>query len=256
MKRGLRYLRTALALLLVAALLVAALLVPDVVSGWYDSRTLGQVEYTDMAYEPYEIAAYGSFEEELRAIVACRESGIELTEIVIAEGDEALKEEELLAIVNRELEAMYEAGVLGVRLEALGITARSKSGLYPLGDCREIYPQNVYCWNLNCEVEDGTLFLTLDCAFEKVYLFRYRKKGVWDGKLWEWWDRLDGSSSQERSLLWYDYWGISGGEPLKLLMYYEMADFYDLTFYLIYGVPISEQMNGNMKYDGNMMQTR
>ncbi len=206
------YVRTALALLLVAALLFLALSVPDVVNRWYDNHQLGQVEYVDMAYEPYEIVYYHSFEEELDAISKCLERGIELRKLTIEEGDDALGDAELLAIVNKELGELCEHGLFSEDTTAAAIRRRGLNEWYPVGNCRDIYPQNVFFWQLILSLSDGgVLVLNVDRDYHKVY------SGVWvTESLWSEEHALEFLYSiykKEHAELWRQYWGVKGELP-------------------------------------------
>lgn len=243
MRRGMRYLGTALALLLVALLLVAALMVPDAVGGWYDRRALGQVKYTDMVYEPYEIVVYESFDEELRAMISCRQRGIDLYALEIEEGEDAPGDEELLALVNEELEKLCRVGLIGEQLRLESMEIRRKESLCPLGDCRECYPRNVYWWRLRCEIPDGWIWLTFDCAFHRIYSFQYFKRVCLDADLWEWREEQYGMTAEQRERLWYDYWeipdGDSLGDSLGDFLYYNLEEYNYKGMYMYHGMQIS-----------------
>ncbi len=218
------YVRTALALLLVAALLFLALWVPDVVNRWYDNHQLGQVEYVDMAYEPYEIVYYHSFEEELGAIAKCLESGIELRSLAIEEGDDALGDAELLAIVNKELEELLEYGLFYGGVTATEILRRELNELYPVGNCRDVYPQNVFCWRLTLSLSDGSvLVLDVERDYRKVYSGVCIRDSLWDfDYIREWIDSLFIMENDKKwgkhVSLWCQYWGIKGELPLPLIV--------------------------------------
>lgn len=208
--------RTALALLLVAVLFIAALSVPDAVNGWYDSHRLGQEEYVDMTFEPYEIVMYNSFEEKLGAISACMETGIELRLLTIVEED-APTDQELLVAVNRQLAELQQRGLF-YDVRAGAIIQRELSELYPVGNCRDIYPQNVFIWKLYLALSDGsTLLLKMDRDDHKVYTAVFARENLWDrDNIREWLDSLYVIGSEKHSELWCGYWGLKGDVPWPL----------------------------------------
>lgn len=218
------YVRTALALLLVAALLLLALSVPDVVNRWYDNHQLGQVEYVDMTYEPYEIVYYHSFEEELNAISKCLERGIELRKLTIEEGDDALGDAELLTIVNQELGELLEFGLFYEGGMATAILRRELNELYPVGNCSEVYPQNVFCWRLTLSLSDGsTLILDVERDYRKVCSGVCIRESLWDrDNVREWIDNLfimdNGKNREGHTALWCLYWGMEGELPPPLIV--------------------------------------
>lgn len=218
------YVRTALALLLVAALLFLALWVPDVVNRWYDKHQMGQVEYVDMTYEPYEIVYYHSFEEELGAISKCLERDVELRLLAIEEGDDALRDAELLVIVNEELEKLLEFGLFYEGVTATEILRRGLSELYPVGNCRDVYPQNVFCWQLTLSLSDGSiLVLDVERDYRKVYSGVCIRESLWDrDNVREWIDSLfimdNDKNWEEHTALWCRYWGLEGELPSPLIV--------------------------------------
>ena len=214
------YVKTALALFLVAVLLFLALSVPDVVNRWYDHHRLGQVEYVDMNYEPYELVYYHSLGEELGAISECLERGIELRQLTIEEGDDAPGDEELLAMVNEELEELRKRQLFYEGAAATEILRRSLSELYPVGNCRDIYPQNVFCWSLTLRLSDGSiLMLDVDRDYHKIYSGVCMRESLWGEKnIRQWIDYLDVISRYEYVTQWSQYWELEGEVPQTLLV--------------------------------------
>lgn len=212
------YARTALALLLVVVLFVAALSLPDAVNGWYDSRRLGQEEYMDITFEPYELVLYNSFEEKLGAISACMVNGIELRLLNIVEGEDAPTDEELLAIVNAQLQELEQHGLFYGSVRAGAILQRELGELYPVGNCRDIYPQNVFIWKLYLALSDGSiLVLRMDRDDHKVYTGILAREDLWDrDNIREWMDSIYVMGWEEHRELWCGYWGVEGDLPLVL----------------------------------------
>lgn len=252
MNKKKRFFKTLTAIFLIAACIVTADLVPEQIAAWYDEKTLGTVDYTKITYEPYQISYYDSFAEKLDAI---SRMGGQIYMLDLGERKDISKDEELVSAVNRELEQIYQKGIMPKPLEVTSILKRSFRELCPVVNTTEDEViQNAYIWDLRCELEGGWLQIKLDSEYQKIYsvLFTTEKQDnlqTWDAET----EKLDGwlamfmydEKSEDCVQGWIDYWELDHVE-------YKRQVVYDTVYAGIYNDKKSDDVTNERIYNLNM----
>lgn len=160
-------------ILTVAVLLIAfvfAMLAPQAADRWYDRSIMGKLAYESVSYEPYEISYYSSFEDKLDAIAECRAEGEAPYVVLLEEGEEAPDDQALEEIVNEELHALYQSGILAQEITVERILDRLFYEMYvvPLSGGNSML-RDVCYWELIVQTDKGYISLALDSEFHKIY---------------------------------------------------------------------------------------
>lgn len=161
-------------LLLPLVFLVAvALLAPQISSSWYDRQTLGQLSYENMDYEPYEISPYHSFADKMKAIADGLYGGSSLYRVKLKERVGAPDNQELVEIVNEELKALYGKGIIPQEWSIQELGERNFYQMYVIPEDNEEIPfQDLCYWYITAETEEGSVMLTMDSSYYKVFAVR------------------------------------------------------------------------------------
>ncbi len=159
-------------LLLLGAFSVLALLAPQVADRWYDGQTLGLLSYEKMEFEPCEITPYHSFPDQMNALAGQVTEGVAPYAVQLREREDALDDEEMVQIANEELEKLYQAEILPRKITIEKLAYRYFYQLYAMPvQTGDAVLQNVCYWTLIADIDGGSIALTLDSTYHKIYGF-------------------------------------------------------------------------------------
>lgn len=195
-------------------LVTAALLAPRVSSGWYDRQTLGQLSHENMDYEPYEISPYHSFADKMEAIAAGVSGGTSLYKVKLKERRDAPENQELVEIINAELKVLYEKSILPQEWSIQELEERTFYQMYVIPeDNEEVLFQDVCYWYITAETEEGSVMLTMDSTFYKIYAVRmYYEEEQIPVVTSEWLEKQLMDDFFSLTEEWCSYWELEAAE--------------------------------------------
>jgi hypothetical protein len=248
-------------------LLAFSMLAPLAADEWTDRNTLGELAYEKVMYEPYEISYYNTFEDKLDAIVNCVSTGEMVQSIILEEGEEALDDDTLIQLANKELEELYENGLLPQKLSIREWEKRIFLQLYALPQSEGYVPlQDVCFWVLTAEMDDVWISFAMDSSFYKIYYFSViaeEEELLPDTR--EWMERIINDNGRTLAESWCSYWQLEDaavidaeqwGSEKSITDIYEVSSFdadavsgYNILSKNHYEIDLSYQMQNFAEYE-------
>jgi hypothetical protein len=236
-------------------LLLLSLFLPMAADAWTETRTVGELSYEKLEYEPYEVSYYPTFADKLSAIAGSMTNHASSSVITLEEGSEAVDDEMLLQLANKELSLLHENGLLPKTYEVQEWTERKLMELYVLPQSKEETSLPDVCfWYLSAVQDDVRLTICMDTSFYKIYCFSFQQEETeltleleeWQGGI----GQTDGKTLAEG---WYNYWGLETGEIVDA---YDEENAADLPY--TYAVSMVDAGMVNRYYvaleDGNYLE--
>lgn len=207
-------------------LVVAAMITPRILSVWYDKHTLGQLTYEDMDYEPYRLSPYHSFGDKLEAIAIELAQGTNIYQIKLREKTDSPNNQELIEVMDKELKALYENGILPQEYSVQRIEERSFYQAYVVPVNHEgTLLQGICFWHIVAETEDGYLMLTMDSSFYKIYAVRmdYGAERIYDVTK-DWIEEQSKDFYLSLTEAWCKYWELDEVTIENIYLYDDITE--------------------------------
>jgi hypothetical protein len=193
-------------------LLAFCVFAPVIADAWTDNLTADEITYELLAYEPYEISYYSTFADKLGAIGEVISDGATPYVIPLEEREDALDDDALIQLANKELYALYQNGLLPEKYEVTEWDGRELAELYVVPQNENHEPLMDVCfWNLTAIVNNVQITICMDNSFYKIYCFMLWGENE-SQETDDWKNKIVQSNGENLAEGWRDYWELPDAE--------------------------------------------
>jgi hypothetical protein len=130
----------------------------------------------------------------------------------LEEGEDALDDEALIQLANKELYALYQNGLLPEKYEVTEWDGRELAELYVVPQNENHEPLMDVCfWNLTAIVNNVQITICMDNSFYKIYCFMLWGKNE-SQETDDWKNGIVQSNGENLAEGWRDYWELPDAE--------------------------------------------